>query len=150
MNSLKKDGVVQIAINDDPNQVISFVPDDVLFAERFYQLLNTLKIKEVDYKKRAEVLSKNNTVDEYGIPETAPERLALMHELCDFMRDEIDKLFGEGTSQKVFGEYLSLYMIEQFFKGLLPYVQISRQEKTRKYTDPVKARREIEIKKSLD
>jgi len=150
MQSLKTDGVVELAINDDPNRVISFVPDDVLFAERFYKLMSTLKIKEGEYKQRAEALSQNKRVDEYGIPETAPESLALLHEVCDLMRDEIDKVFGKGTSQKVFGEYLSLYMIEQFFKGITPYVQSARQNNTEKYTDPVKARREIELKKPTD
>jgi len=150
MQSLKTEGVVELAINDDPNRVISFVPDDILFAERFYKLLSTLKTKEAEYKQRSDELSQNKRVDEYGIPETAPESLALLHELCDSMRADIDIVFGKGTSQKVFGEHLSLYMIEQFFKGITPYVQSVRQEKTRKYTEPVKARREIELKKSLE
>lgn len=150
MDSLKNDGVVQLAVNDDPKRVISFVPDDKLFAEQFYQLLSALKVKEVEYKERVEELSKNKAVDEYGIPETALESLDLLGDVCDFMRDEIDKVFGKGTSQKVFEDYRSMYMIEQFFKGIMPYVQKSRQEKTAKYTDPVKARREIELKKSIE
>ena len=46
MDSLRLDGVVRLAINDDPERVITFVPDDILFAERFYALLDALKEKE--------------------------------------------------------------------------------------------------------
>lgn len=149
MDSLRLDGVVRLAINDDPERVITFVPDDILFAERFYKLLDALKEKEVEYKERVKKLGENDAVDEYGIPEAAPAGIALLHEVCDFMRDEIDGVFGEGTSEKVFGEYRSLDMIEQFFKGITPYIQKARQKKTQKYTNPViEKRRQIEREKA--
>ena len=145
MESLRSEGVIRLAIDDDPERVISFVPDDVLFAERFYHLLDALREKEEEYRDRVTVLSENKAVDAYGIPENASAGIALLHEVCDFMRDEIDGVFGEGTSQKVFGEYRSLSMIEQFFKGITPYIQTARKEKTRQYTDPViEKRRQIE------
>ena len=148
MESLRIDGAVQLAINDDPERVISFVPEDVLFAERFYHLLDALREKEVEYRDRVAVLGENKAVDAYGIPENAPAGIALLHEVCDFMRDEIDTVFGEGTSEKVFGEVRSLDMIEQFFKGVTPYIQKARQKRTRKYTDPViEKRRQIEESK---
>jgi len=151
MNLKDIEGRVRIAIDDDPKRVISFVPDDVVFAERFYGLLTALKEKEADYQQRSEALAKNEAVDEYGIPVNVPESLALLRELCEFMHAEIDKVFGEGASQKAFGDHLSLYMIEQFFKGITPYVQSARKEKMAKYTDPVvKRRQEIERAKSSD
>ena len=79
----------------------------------------------------------------------APAGIALLHEACDFMRDEIDTVFGEGTSEKAFGEYRSLDMIEQFFTGITPYIQKARQKKTQKYTNPViEKRRQIEGEKA--
>ena len=72
MDSLRLDGVVRLAINDDPERVITFVPDDILFAERFYALLDALKEKEVEYKGRVQELGENDAVDEYGIPEGRP------------------------------------------------------------------------------
>lgn len=149
MDSLRLDGVVRLAINDDPERVITFVPDDILFAERYYKLLDDLKEKEVEYKERAKELGKNEAVDEYGIPETAKGSIALLHEACDFMRDEIDTVFGKGTSEKAFGEYRSFDMIEQLFKGITPYIQNARQKKTQKYTNPViEKRRQIEREKA--
>jgi hypothetical protein len=148
MESLRIDGAVQLAINDDPERVISFVPEDVLFAERFYSLLDALREKEEEYRDRVTVLSENKAVDAYGIPENATAGIALLHEVCDFMRDEIDGVFGAGTSEKVFGEVHSLDMIEQFFKGVTHYIQKARQKRTRKYTDPViEKRRQIEESK---
>ena len=136
MESLRIDGAVQLAINDDPERVISFVPDDILFAERFYSLLDALKEKEAEYQERVSVLSANKAVDEYGVPEMARAGISLLREVCDFMRDEIDAVFGDGTSEKAFGEVRSLDMIEQFFKGITPYIQTARQEKTRQYYRP--------------
>lgn len=151
MNTKDIDGSVRIAIDDDPDRVVSFVPDDVVFAERFYGLMAALKEKEADYQQRAAALEKNKAVDEYGIPLNVPESLALLRELCEFMRGEIDSIFGKGTSQKVFGEHLSLAMIEQFFNGITPYVQSARKGKTEKYTAAVVRRRqEIEQAKAAD
>ena len=149
MESLRIDGAVQLAINDDPERVISFVPEDVLFAERFYSLLDALREKEAEYQERVTALSANKAVDKYGVPENAPAGIALLREVCDFMRNEIDSVFGEGTSEKTFGEVRSLDMIEQFFKGVTPYIKSARQERTREYTDPViEKRRQIEREKA--
>jgi hypothetical protein len=148
MESLRIDGFIQLAINDDPERVISFAPDDIMFAERFYRLLDALREKETEYRKRAGELSENKAVDDYGIPEMAPAGIDLLRDVCDFMRDEIDKLFGEGTSDKAFGEIRSLDMIEQFFKGITPYIQNARQSKTQRYVSPViEKRRQIEQQK---
>jgi hypothetical protein len=51
------------------------------------------------------------------------------------MRGQIDVLFGEGTSQKAFGNALELGMFEQFFSGITPFVQTVRKEKIAKYTN---------------
>ena len=149
MESLRIDGFIQLAINDDPERVISFAPDDIMFAERFYGLLDAFREKENEYRERAGKLSENKKLDDYGIPETAPDGIALLRDVCDFMRDEIDIVFGEGTSEKAFGDVRSLDMIEQFFKGITPYIQHARHEKTRRYTDPViEKRRQIEQEKA--
>ena len=148
MDNLRIDGTVKLAINGDPARVISFAPDDVLFAERFYSLMVDLREKEQEYKARAAELDANQDADAYGIPTATPARIALMREACDFMRTRIDGIFGAGTSEAAFGEYRSIDMIEQFLKGITPYVAKARNQATAKYTDPVKARREAELKQA--
>ena len=62
------------------------------------------------------------------------ETLDFVVEVCNFLREQIDKVFGAGTSQTVFGETQSLEMFEQFFTGITPFIKSSRTEKVTKYT----------------
>jgi hypothetical protein len=39
-------GGIRLCINDDPNRVIEFNPQDLSFAERFYSLLSDFEGKE--------------------------------------------------------------------------------------------------------
>ena len=136
MDSIRIDsGIKRISINDDPERVISFNPSDVTFAERFYRLLGEFESKQAEYEKRAEALDASPTeLDEHGLPANAGEKIAFMREVCEFMHERIDYLFGAGTSQKVFEGVLALEPIGQFFDGIVPFIQKSRSEKVAKYT----------------
>ena len=125
-------GEKRIAINDDPERVIVFNPGDIGFAERFYQLLQDFEAKQVEYQARAEDLD-NQALDERGIPSKIGESLALLREVCEFLKERIDHLFGAGTSSKVFGETMTLDMFEQFFTGIVPFVQTARSGKVARY-----------------
>jgi hypothetical protein len=50
------------------------------------------------------------------------------------LRDEVDAVFGDGTSQMVFGGAYTLDVFEQFFNGIIPYVEKARANKVKKYT----------------
>lgn len=133
MDSIRIDtGEKRIAINDDPERVIIFNPEDIGFAERFYQLMQDFEAKQDEYQARADELD-NQELDERGIPSRIGESLALLREVCEFLEERIDHLFGPGTSQKVFGDALTLDMFEQFFTGIIPYVQTARSGKVAKY-----------------
>ncbi len=127
-------GLKRIMINDDPNRVIEFNPEDVLFAERFYALIKVFQEQEVKFQERLEELQKNEEKDPYGIPVNTQETLDFVVEVCNFLREQVDKVFGAGTSETVFGETQSLGMFEQFFTGITPFVKSSRTEKVAKYT----------------
>ena len=127
-------GGIRLAINDDPNRVIEFNPEDLSFAERFYSLLSEFEAKEKEYQAQASELNKNTEVDGYGIPKNFGASLDLLHETCTYLRKKIDSVFGEGTSQKAFGTANTLTMFEQFFVGLTPYVQHARDKQVQKYT----------------
>lgn len=134
MDSIKIDtGVKRISINDDPGRVIVFNPSDVAFAERFYRLIGEFQDKQAEYQRRAEELEQNAVVNENGIPSNLAESLALLREACEFLRAKIDDLFGAGTSEKVFGDALSLDAFEQFFEGITPFVQTARSDKMTRY-----------------
>jgi hypothetical protein len=143
VNKLRIDAnIIQVMVNDDPQRVIAFDPGDVTFAERFYLLLRNFEEKQAQYEARAHELdAKSQELDSYGLPANLGESLAFLREVCTFMREQIDTLFGAGTSQTAFGESLSLQAIGQFFDGIIPFVQKARAGKLEKYSTPKSGRR---------
>jgi len=136
MENLKIDtGVKRVVINDGP-EFIEFNPSDLIFVEKFYHIMKLLEEKQTEYRVKYEGLSKDQALGSDGVPTNMPEAMALMREICIFMRAQIDKLIGEGTSQKVFGDALVLEAIIQFFNGLMPFVEPTREKKMNKYIEP--------------
>lgn len=129
-------GRVEIPIERDGKNVgnLVFNPKDAGFAERFYGLITEFEDKEKEYKEKAAQLDEDKTKDTYGIPKNAGAGIALLREICDYMRGKIDHVFGEGTSQLLFGDYNDPEMFQQFFEGVTPYIQQARAEKVAKYT----------------
>lgn len=142
MDSLRiETGVKRITINGDESRVIEFNPEDILFVERFYELINDFEKKEVEFKKRAEEIAAVEGVDSYGIALNTGDSLKLAIELCQYLRAQIDKVFGDGTSKTVFGEHNTLNMFEQFFNGIVPFIQSARNSKVKKYLSDEHTRR---------
>lgn len=140
-------GEKRIAINSDPERIISFNPTDVLFVERFYSLLAEAEIKSEEYKTRAKLLEQDKQIGENGLPANIKERIDLLKESCIYLREQIDGVFGAGTSQKAFGDAFKLDMFGQFFDGIKPYFQKARAEKIAKYTTDASAKRDRRSKK---
>lgn len=125
-------GTKVVTINGDPERTIEFNPKDMLFVEKFYQTFSEVQEKQTELITKAEAIGTD--LDENGLPVHVQEQLALMNETCIYMRDKIDYLFGEGTSQKAFGSVMNLDAIAQFFEGILPLVMDERTDKVAKYT----------------
>lgn len=142
-------GVKRIMINDDPARVIEFNPKDVVFAERFYSLISEFKDAERGFLKRAEALDAVTETDEFGLPVNAGERIKLIRELCEWSREKIDQVFGEGTSQMAFGDAVNIDMFTQFFEGITPFIEQARGEKTQQYRKVVADRKKIEDGKAV-
>lgn len=144
MDSLHIDiGIKHIAINDDLNRVITFNPSDVVFAEKFYNLIGEFETKQVEYSKRFEEIDLDNSVDGNGIPVNSGNKLALLREACEFIRGKIDWLFGDGTSQTVFGDAMTLDMFAQFFDGIKPFIEVARTSKIEKYANGKTSRSKV-------
>lgn len=124
-------GTKRLLVNDGPDY-IEFNPDDVVFAEKFYNLVREFQTKQDEYSARAQDLD-NQELDENGIPERVGESLALIREVCEFLCGKIDDLFGPETCRKVFGGAMTLNMFEQFFTGITPFIQRAREEKVSQY-----------------
>ncbi|HHV51798.1 MAG TPA: hypothetical protein GXX54_08930 [Clostridiales bacterium] len=138
-------GTIRIPIERDNVMVgeIEVNPEDVVFAEKFYGLINELKAKEQEYGERLKGLENSNEVDEYGFPKSAETLIKISREICEYMRKRIDDVFGLGTSDIVFGKANTLDMFSQFFNGLTPYVTNAREKKIGKYLGNRASRRAV-------
>jgi len=133
----------KIAITRDGEEtgVLKFDPSDVIFAEKFYNLIAEFQAKSKEYEPRAQALDENTATDTHGLPVNLGERIALLRGVCEYIRDRIDHLFGAGTSQAAFGDVYDTDLIVQFMEGLKPFFQKTRGEKIEKYTTVASAKR---------
>jgi hypothetical protein len=135
MDSIRiDDGTKRICVNDDPARVITFNPSDVVFAEKFYGLIGDFETKLGEYQARSVDIENDNKTDGNGLPVNLGQRMALLREACEYIRSQIDNLFGVGTSQKAFGDTIAIELFPQFFEQITPYIQSVRAEKVKKYT----------------
>ena len=142
-------GEVRLAINDDPNRVISFNPNDVVFAEKFYAFEQEFLEKEDEFRAKAEAIDAETDTDRFGVPLNARDNLDFQKELFAWVREKIDSIFGEGTCQTVFGDTNNLFAFAQFLTAIAPYIQEARTEKVEKYVKPViEQRKKIEKEKA--
>jgi hypothetical protein len=125
-------GTIRLQVNDGP-EFIEFNPQDTLFAERFYGLVQVLEDKGKEYQQRSDELGLEEEQDQETAFRNAPAGLALLRDVCEFLRSELDRVFGAGTSQKLFGDVLALDGFSQFFDAITPYIQKARTEKVQKY-----------------
>lgn len=127
MESLKyNDGKIRLMINDDSSRVIAFAPEDVGFVSRYYELVDFIGKKQAEYIEKAEEIDKcSDNKDKDG--------LMLYKTMCEDIKSQIDYVFGEGTSQTVFGDSLRLDMFEQFLAGIVPFIKKARENKVKPY-----------------
>ncbi len=123
-------GELRIIINNDPDKVIVFNPEDTLFIEKFYAFTARLQA----YNERMIELVDDNELDAQGIPKNSKARLKLMSETSSYVRAQVDDMFGENAAQNVFGDTTSLDAFAQFVAGITPFVKNARGEKIAKYT----------------
>lgn len=124
-------GEVTLLVNDDPSRVIKFNPEDILFVERFYSLLGGFEDVQKKFQDRLDAIPDNEE-------STAPRVIAVIEEACDYLMEQIDSVFGAGTSEAAFAGAKSLSQIEQFFLAIAPYVKAKRQDKVTKYQSKTK------------
>lgn len=129
-------GEKRIAINGDEARVIVFNPTDIIFAEKFYKLISEFETQLTIFQVQSEELDEVKKLDASGLPVNMSARITLMRETCEYIRGKIDYLFGEGTSQKAFGDVMNFEVINQFFDGMAPHIQTARAEKIAKYVTP--------------
>lgn len=129
-------GEKRITINDDPSRVLVFNPSDILFAEKFYALVGDFELRLREYQDKAAEIEAVTEADEMGLPVNLNARIELMKETCSYIRERIDHLFGDGTSNMAFGDTLNLDIFNQFFEGLTPIFKSVRQQHIERHINP--------------
>lgn len=128
-------GVVRIPIRRDGEDVgsIAFNPNDLAFANKFYSLYQAFKTEYKNFEKKSKKIEDNKELDEYGVPVAMGDAIKISSELCDNMYKQIDNVFGDDTSDKVFGGCKNPEVIHTFFEGVSPYFAEARENKVSKY-----------------
>lgn len=126
-------GEIVLTINDDKKRVVAFNPNDISFTERFYNLTDSFEKKSIELSTKIEKLKENSDVDSFGIPTNTNEIIALNKEIFEYLRAQIDYVFGDGTSKTAFGSINSFEVFTQFIEGITPFVGAVRSEKMDKY-----------------
>lgn len=121
--------VIRLQINQGPDH-IEFDADDILFIEGFYHMIETFQQKQVQYQAVLDTMATS------ADPASTIETIKAMKDICLYAHAQIDKIFGEGSSKKLFGNALAFEPIEQFFTGILPYIKQQRARRLKAFLPP--------------
>jgi hypothetical protein len=133
MDTLRIDtGHKKVQINDGP-EFIEFNPTEVNWGRRFERLRSDVKTRMDEMSAKIAGIEKRAQELNEETPAMIEEVNNLRDEVCVFIREKIDILFGTGTSQKVFGDLMSEYAIASFLEGIAPFIQSGREQMVTKY-----------------
>ncbi len=124
--------IKRIEVNDN-GDILELDFDDLNLPYKFYGMVKQFETDRVKLIKELAEKLKGMSDDESVDTMVQAER-----KLNEYMRDAIDKVFGEGTCRKVYGDILpSWEMHMQFFDALRPYFEEEakrRQQRMNKYS----------------
>lgn len=126
-----KSGGVRLCVNDDPDRVIAFNPNDIGFVSRFFSLIDLCRDIEQDAAGREKTLRQEYAGDRL---ECARALTALEAELFGQVTQQIDAVFGVGAAKTAFGEEQDIDLVVQLLDGIRPYVTRARRAQVDKYT----------------
>jgi hypothetical protein len=144
MEELKlNSGLKKIAIKDEDGDLITVLSVNVAdadTAERFAKIINDLQEISANCEKEAMAWKKEHEQDETVSGEIDVERvLQINHIRVKYLKqitEEIDKLFGEGTVQSIYGDITpDETALVEFVEGVIPVMNKlfgKRYEMTRK------------------
>ena len=114
---VEKENVYKIEVNDK-GEYIEF---DLLDIELPIKLINAseeLEKQKAIHEQKVEELKKENLEPK----ENMLKQYEIDKEFCQTMRNVLDNLFGEGASQKIFGDTNRITMFNDFFTQLEPHL----------------------------
>lgn len=119
-------GVIELGIIRDGKEVgtFTFNPTNLDESRKHAEIVEKLE------REQAEQLEKAKALDEHG---TNMERIDFIKGFVADMRNKIDEIYGEGTSEVIFGDCYSAEVITDFFVQLTPYYESASRKRKEKY-----------------
>lgn len=114
---VEQNNVYRIEVNDK-GEYIEFdlldieLPIKLINASEELEKQKTIHEQKVEELKKENLEPKENMLKQYEIDK----------EFCQVMRNVLDNLFGEGASQKIFGDTNRITMFNDFFTQLEPHL----------------------------
>ena len=105
----------------------------------FTLVLSVHRDSENEIKEKLEEIRKDQTESPYGMPNSIRREVQLTAEMCRYMREQIDTVFGAGSSQTIFGDVNVPTMFGEFFTLIGPCISSARSGAVKKYTAKKKA-----------
>ena len=125
MDSLQiRTGQIRLMILDDAGEergVFKFNPEDVESAKQVVLLQKELEEKNKEFDIQAEQC------------ETPEEKAEVLSTTVAYFRGLVDRCFGEGSSDLLFGNNNTLSMFYDFFEGITPYYERASKQRMAKY-----------------
>ena len=123
----EKPVVIEIEV-DGKTSEIKFYPTDIKVRQDFFEIYEELKA----YKPREIV----PVVDENGVSNVELEEAREMKRLTDFVAERVDRVFGEGTSEKLMNGGCYLHVLVRFICEMAQYFKAASNELIKEYTMP--------------
>ena len=122
-------GQIRLEILDDSGEsrgIFKFNPDDTAVAKRIFSLSQTVDEKMAEYETKAKDAKDDKS------------NVELLDETIAYFRGVIDEIYGNGTSDLLFGNAHSLSMFEDFFVGIMPSYKKASEARVKKYSKKTK------------
>lgn len=124
---------IPLLIDDERTVVLEIDPDDLLFYERFYHYYQEVQEKSVYFTERMKSIQAGLPDEDDISNEDFEQQRKLIEETCDFMKEKINGLFGEGTYESIFGTKKNIFAVSEFMTAILPAITTKRKEKIDKF-----------------
>lgn len=119
-------GLIELEIERDGKKVgvLIFNPASLDESRKHAEIVEKLENGQAELMKKAKELDVNGT---------DVERIDFMKDFVTDMRNKIDAVYGDGTSDMCFGNCYSAEVITDFFVQLKPYYEKASKDRKAKY-----------------
>lgn len=120
------DGSIKLAVQGNPNRLLVFNPTDYNLAAKFYKLVENSEIKGKEIREKAKIVEgKDNK-----------ELIQFLTETDGYFKGELDKVFGDGSSELIFNGINIMstasngdFVLSNFLMALYPYFEKASKSK---------------------